>query len=729
MKPVQTGPLEDALFDTVLVANRGEIACRILRTLRMLGIRSVAVYSDDDADARHVREADEAVRLGAASPRQSYLSVPALLAACRQTGAQAVHPGYGFLSENAGFARALADEGIVFIGPGIQALELMGDKIRAKNHVRSHGVPVIPGTSEPGLTDAQLEEEAAAVGFPLLIKPSAGGGGKGMQAVEAMEDLPSALRSARRIAASAFGDDTLLLEHLVSAPRHIEVQVLADAHGNVIHLGERECSLQRRHQKVIEEAPSVLLDGPTRQRIGQAACGAARSVDYRGAGTVEFLVSGANPSEFFFMEMNTRLQVEHPVTEMVGGIDLVEEQIRIAAGQKLSRRQEEVTLDGHAVEARIYAEDPARGFLPASGTVQYLKEPSGPGVRVDSALYAGLVVSPAYDPLLAKVIAWGPDRATALRRLDRALAGTVVLGLATNTGYLGTLLNDDDVRAGRLDTSLIERRLPGLAFPGPGEADLAVAALMRIGALREGALQAGTAAAGGGTGGPWRQADGWRIGGCQGTVLSFAAPDALPATGAVPGDGAAPDPVRVTVTGPPGRQAVQVGNGPSRTAALAVEGTCAVLLLDGVRQVRTVVVHGSDYWVAGGCFAGRIQALSRTELMRGALAARAQTERPADPVLRSPMPGTVAAVAVENGAVVAAGQPVLSVEAMKMEHQISAPVDGVVSLALRPGDQVKAGQVLATIAPAEERQAEERQAGDTGPQNNAITEGAADARL
>ncbi len=425
------------LFGTVLVANRGEIACRVIRTLRALGIRSVAVYSDADDDARHVREADAAVRIGPASAAESYLNIEAIIQACRDTGAEAVHPGYGFLSENVDFARALEAAGITFIGPGVESLNVMGDKIRSKNHVAGYGVPVVPGIAEPGMTDAQLMEAAAAVGFPLLIKPSAGGGGKGMHIVERPEELEATLATARRVAASAFGDDTLFLERLVRTPRHIEVQVLADNHGNVIHLGERECSLQRRHQKVIEEAPSPLLDGlndggATRTRIGEAACQAARSVHYSGAGTVEFLVSDDAPDEFFFMEMNTRLQVEHPVTEMVTGVDLVEWQVRIAAGEELTVRQADVELNGHAVEARVYAEIPERNFMPSGGEVVLLDErgatfavlddlrypaiaaAADAEIRIDSSLVQGLEISSDYDPMVAKVIAWGADRKAAL---------------------------------------------------------------------------------------------------------------------------------------------------------------------------------------------------------------------------------------------------------------------------------------------------------------------------
>ncbi|WP_415783708.1 acetyl/propionyl/methylcrotonyl-CoA carboxylase subunit alpha, partial [Micrococcus flavus] len=385
------------LFDTVLVANRGEIAVRVICTLRRLGIRSVAVYSDADDDARHVREADLAVRLGPAPARESYLDIDAVVRAAVDTGAQAVHPGYGFLSENADFARALEAAGVVFVGPSVASLDAMADKIRAKETVSARGVPVVPGIADPTLTDEQILAEAERVGFPLLIKPSAGGGGKGMVAVHAADELPAALASARRTARSAFGDDTLLLERLITAPRHIEVQVFADTHGHTVHLGERECSLQRRHQKVIEEAPAPLLTGlahgaELRERLGKAAVDAAESVGYVGAGTVEFLVSDENPDEFFFIEMNTRLQVEHPVSEEVvrvrgEDLDFVELQLRIAAGQALGFAQQDVTLEGAAVEARVYAEDPANGFLPDAGPVLLWEPPQGEGVRVDTLLF------------------------------------------------------------------------------------------------------------------------------------------------------------------------------------------------------------------------------------------------------------------------------------------------------------------------------------------------------
>ncbi len=658
-------------FDTVLVANRGEIASRVIRSVRALGLRSVAVYSDADAGARHVLEADVAVRIGAAAPTGSYLSIPAVLEACRRTGAGAVHPGYGFLSENAAFADALRDAGIVFIGPSVHALDVMGDKIRSKNHVASSGVPVVPGIAEPGLSDADLLRAAGDVGFPLLIKPSAGGGGKGMHAVHRAEDLPEVLATARRVAARAFGDDTLFLERLVSRPRHIEVQVLADGHGTVIHLGERECSLQRRHQKVIEEAPSALLDEATRRRIGEAACAAARSVDYTGAGTVEFLVSDAAPDEFFFMEMNTRLQVEHPVTELVTGIDLVEWQIRVAAGEPLPFAQDDVRLTGHAVEARVYAETPEAGFLPSTGSVLALAEPAGEGVRVDSSLLPGGTVSSSYDPMLAKVIAWGTDRREALDRLDAALAGMVVLGVDTNIEYLRLLVNDDDVRAARLDTTLIERKLPGLAFRRVGAEDLALAAVLLV--------EAEPAAPGGS---PWHRGDGFRLGTPRPRAVTLEA------------DGATST-VRLLRTGHGWEATVE---GSAVTVAVDAGGAT----IDGLRTRRQYAVHGDTVWLGDAGWSARVRRPGRRELLDAALARITREEGAADPLVRSPMPGTVVSVSVEDGAMVEAGDVLVAVEAMKMEHQLTAALSGVVRLSLKPGDLVRAQQILATIEAAPE---------------------------
>ncbi|MDY6871306.1 MAG: acetyl/propionyl/methylcrotonyl-CoA carboxylase subunit alpha [Actinomycetota bacterium] len=651
-------------FDTVLVANRGEIAVRVIRTLRAMGIRSVAVYSDADAGARHVAEADVAVRIGPAAAHQSYLDVDAVLSAARRTGAQAVHPGYGFLSENADFAAALQAAGIVFIGPPVGAIQTMGDKIAAKAAVSAFGVPVVPGVSRPGLTDDHLIAGAGDVGFPVLVKPSAGGGGKGMRVVHDPAELPAALVSARREAAAAFGDDTLFLERLVLNPRHIEVQVLADRFGNVIHLGERECSLQRRHQKVIEEAPSPLLDEATRARIGAAACDTARSVDYAGAGTVEFIVSDDRPDEFFFMEMNTRLQVEHPVTEMVTGVDLVEQQLRVAAGEKLSIAQGDVALHGHAVEARVYAEDPGRGFLPTGGTVRALSEPVGAGIRVDSGLRVGAVVGSDYDPMLAKVIAHGADRPAALRALDRALAQTAVLGVDTNIEFLRFLLTDPDVVTGRLDTGLLDRRAPDYAPVAASDEDLIAAAAYLW--LRAWPAPGGDL---------WTVPTGWRIGDHAPTTHRLQSGDRTD---------------HVHLTGTPQAAGARVGGGETRSLSATLGGDRLVVTLDGLRADYLVAADGGLMWLAG---AGRTVAVAEVR----EAPVRRDDANTGDAELTSPMPGSVVAVGVGDGAEVASGTVVVTVEAMKMEHAMTAPVDGVVELLVAVGEQVKVGQPLARI--------------------------------
>jgi acetyl-CoA/propionyl-CoA carboxylase biotin carboxyl carrier protein len=658
-------------FDTILVANRGEIAVRVIRTLRAMGIRSVAVFSDADAHARHVAEADVAVRIGPAPARQSYLSTQALLSAIERTGAQAVHPGYGFLSENAQFAESLRSAGVAFIGPPVAAIQTMGDKISAKAAVSAFGVPVVPGISRPGLTDDDLIDGAAEVGFPVLVKPSAGGGGKGMRVVYDAGELPAALVSARREAASAFGDDTLFLERFVLNPRHIEVQVLADTHGGVVHLGERECSLQRRHQKVIEEAPSPLLDPETRARIGAAACDTARSVDYTGAGTVEFIVSADRPDEFFFMEMNTRLQVEHPVTEMVTGLDLVELQVRIAAGEKLPIAQQDIRLDGHAVEARVYAEDPARGFLPTGGDVIALQEPAGPGIRVDSGLVQGTVVGSDYDPMLAKVIAHAADRPSALRALDAALAETAVLGLTTNVEFLRFLLADPDVVAGDLDTGLLDRRLPDFTPVAPSDDELIATAAYRW--LRSWPSAPGS---------PWEVPSGWRIAGCAPTPIRLRAGERLD---------------HVWLTGSPAEATAVVEGGETRTLAASLDGDRLVVTIDGLRTDYLVAETGAQLWLAGGGRVAMVEEVREPPV-------RPDDEHSGDAELTSPMPGAVVAVGVTDGTTVTAGTVVVTVEAMKMEHALSAPVDGVVELLVGAGEQVKVGQVLARITATEEPQ-------------------------
>ncbi len=652
------------MFDSVLVANRGEIAVRVIRTLRRMGIRSVAVYSEADAGARHVVEADAAVLLGPAPARQSYLNIPAVVDAALRTGAQAVHPGYGFLSENAEFAAALAQAGIVFIGPPAAAIATMGDKITAKETVTRFGVPVVPGISRPGLSDAELIAGADDVGYPVLVKPSAGGGGKGMRMVTDRAELPAAIASSRRESAAAFGDDTLFLERFVLRPRHIEVQVLADSDGNVIHLGERECSLQRRHQKVIEEAPSALLDEATRTRIGAAACDTACSVDYLGAGTVEFIVSADRPDEFFFMEMNTRLQVEHPVTEMVTGWDLVEWQVRIAAGEKLSATQDDIELHGHAIEARVYAEDPANGFLPTGGTVLKLREPYDAGVRVDSGVYPGTVVGSDYDPMLAKVIAHGDDRAAALRGLDRALADTAVLGVVTNIDFLRFLLADDDVAAGRLDTGLLDRRV-GDYRPAAGEdAEFVAAAAYRW-------LQRWAGA----TGDPWTEPTGWRMGAHAPTLIRLRCGERTDHVG---------------ITGIPSAARADVEDGETHPLTVTLDDDVLTVTIDGLRTEYRVADAGHQIWLAGPDGVAVLDEVREAPV-------RPDDEHAGDAELISPMPGAVVAVNVPDGEQVSAGTVVVAVEAMKMEHSLTAPVDGLAEVLVAVGDQVTRGQPLVKI--------------------------------
>ncbi|MEV0845594.1 biotin carboxylase N-terminal domain-containing protein [Streptomyces sp. NPDC049954] len=648
------------MFDTVLIANRGEIAVRVIRTLRSLGIRSVAVYSDADAGARHVREADEAVRIGPAAAAESYLSIPALLTAARASGAQAVHPGYGFLAENAGFARACAEAGLVFIGPPAGAVELMGDKIHAKETVRAAGVPVVPGSSGSGLSDAELAEAAREIGMPVLLKPSAGGGGKGMRLVHEPARLAEEIAAARREARSSFGDDTLLVERWIERPRHIEIQVLADGHGNVVHLGERECSLQRRHQKIVEEAPSVLLDAATRAAMGEAAVQAARSCGYTGAGTVEFIVPGDDPSGYCFMEMNTRLQVEHPVTELVTGLDLVEWQVRVAAGERLPFTQDEIALTGHAVEARICAEtvtvlDGTVQFLPSGGTVLALREPDGDGLRTDSGLSEGVEVGSAYDPMLSKVVAYGPDRETALRRLRAALARTVTLGVPTNAGFVRRLLAHPRVVSGDLDTGLVESEAAGLIPDEVPEAVYLAAAAVRAAAL---------VPAEAGPPDPFAALDGWRLGGpAKPLLVPLRVPGEEPVTYEAPADAEVTD-TEVTVT------------------------------VDG-RRVR---------FVRAGQWLGRDGDAWEVRDHDPVLAAlRAAGGGPGAEALTAPMPGTVTVVKAQVGDVVSAGQSLLVVEAMKMEHVISAPHGGTLTeLAVRAGSTVAMDEVLAVVtAPAE----------------------------
>jgi acetyl-CoA carboxylase biotin carboxylase subunit len=496
------------MITRILIANRGEIAVRIIRACREMGIRTVAVYSEADASAPHVWLADEAIAIGPADAARSYLNVERILEAARRSGAQAIHPGYGFLAENAAFAAACREAGVTFIGPPAEAIRLLGDKSRARRLAASAGVPVIPAVDQPGAGDGALRDAALRLGLPVLLKAAAGGGGRGMRVVRRVEELGAAAASARREALAAFGDGALIVEKLVERARHVEVQILADGYGRVVHLGERECSIQRRHQKLIEESPSPAVDARLRAALGEAAVAIARAGGYRNAGTVEFLLT--DDGRFYFLEVNARLQVEHPVTEAVTGLDLVREQIRLADGEPIARAQEDVAWRGHAIECRVYAEDPEAGFAPSAGRVLHLFEPSGPGVRIDSGIGPGQAISLAYDPLLSKIIVWAPDRPQAVRRMAQALREYALLGCLTNLPYLRAVVTHPEFVAGRLSTGFLAEHLAAWRRPAPPPEIVAMAA----------ALAAFTAAApppGSGAGrgasraGPWDRLRGWRI--------------------------------------------------------------------------------------------------------------------------------------------------------------------------------------------------------------------------
>ena len=658
------------MFDSVLVANRGEIAVRVIRTLNALGIRSIAVYSDADADAPHVALADEAVRIGPAAPAKSYLSSERVIRAALEVGAQAIHPGYGFLSENAAFARVCAREGITFIGPPPEAIELLGDKVRAKLAAQEAGVPILPGLQRQGLTDEEILHFAAEPDrFPLMVKAAAGGGGRGMRVVREIGELTDALAAARREALAGFGDDGLLVERYVERARHIEVQLLADAHGTVLHLGERECSLQRRHQKVLEESPSPAVGPELRERLGRAAADIARRAGYVGAGTAEFLVPFDDPDAFAFLEVNARLQVEHPVTEAVTGLDLVEQQLRVAAGEPLTITQDDVRLTGHAIEVRVCAEDPGVGFLPATGRIVAYREPRGTGVRVDSGVRLGSEVGGSYDSLLLKLIATGSDREESLERLLRALKDLRLLGVTTNAGYLARLVSAAEVRAGDLDTGLLER---GVAEPLPTprearEAAIATAAIETLALADRGA-----------GGDPWDALPGWRITGEAGVEWQLE-----PAAGK--------DAISVHVLGDPGRARVRTGGQELRMSASdAGEGRVRVEL-DGRARLWDHAVLGAERWVAAGpdAFAHRLVEL----VVEGA---SAET----DGALEAPMPGSVLSVRVAAGDQVLEGDVLVVVESMKMELTLTAPHDATVQeVRVSAGDQVTQGQSLVELEP------------------------------
>jgi acetyl-CoA/propionyl-CoA carboxylase biotin carboxyl carrier protein len=650
------------LFDTLLVANRGEIAVRIMRTLRTMGIRSVAVYSEADRRAPYLAEADLAVAIGGPA---SYLDVERIVAAAVSSGAGGIHPGYGFLAENPDLSRRCAEVGIAFIGPPPEAIALMGDKIRAKATVAAAGVPVVPGGGAAGLTDAELAATATDIGLPVLLKPAAGGGGKGMRRVSDQAELLTAIAAARREAVGAFGDDTLLVERLVSPARHIEVQIFADGYGQVCSLGERECSLQRRHQKIVEESPCLFLDPATRSAMGAAAVEAARACGYVNAGTVEFILPADRLDDFYFMEMNTRIQVEHPVTEAVLGLDLVEWQVRVAAGERIPWAPTGPAPRGHAVEARVYAEDPRRGFLPATGTVLRLAEAGAlDHVRVDSALQVGSVIGPDYDPMLAKVIAWGDDRPAALTRLGTALAATLVLGVTTNVGFLRRLVAHPDVVAGRLDTDLVEAIATEVAGPAAPADVVATAAL----------LQPLLARPPGPTVDPWDLADGWRVNGQADTTSRWQV------------DGEVVDAVLAN-------GGVAVGDGGPAEARADLVGDDVVVEVGGISTRYAFATDGDSLWLGRNGDGWHL-----TELRETVDHSRLSTSGAG--TLRSPMPGTVLAVYVGPGETVRAGQPLMTVEAMKMEHVIAAPVDGSVGeILVKAGDSVRLDQALAVVNP------------------------------
>ncbi len=657
------------MFDTILIANRGEIACRVIRTARRLGIRTVAVYSAADAGARHVAMADEAHAIGPAPARDSYLNVASILDAARRSGAQAIHPGYGFLSENAEFAAACADAGVVFIGPPPDAIRAMGSKSAAKSLMQRAGVPLVPGYHGADQDPVHLANEAAHIGYPVLIKASAGGGGKGMRVVEDAAGFDEALALAKGEARSSFGDDTVLIERYLTRPRHIEIQVFADTHGNVVSLFERDCSIQRRHQKVVEEAPAPGMDTARRTSMGEAACAAARAIGYVGAGTVEFIVESG---EFFFMEMNTRLQVEHPVTEMITGQDLVEWQIQVASGAPLPLPQDQLRIDGHAIEVRIYAEDPDRDFMPAVGTLLHLKPPAETAhVRVDTGVRAGDAISVHYDPMIAKLIVWDRDRPAAVRRLSRALSEYEVVGVQTNLGLLRRIAAHPAFGAAELDTGFIARHGAALLpEPAPAPAIALAAAAMEV--LRHRAQATEIAAARSQDPfSPWNLATAWRMNGDGYQDLLLAEGDVVHAIRAHPRtDGS----VRLDLPGG------------------SVEAYGATI--DGVHQALPVIRDGAALTVI---LDGTNHELILVDPLAPALVDTAGGDR-----LMAPMPGRVIDVLIRPGDTVARGDVLLVLEAMKVQMRLSAPRAGIVDAVLAAaGDLVDDGAELVRFAPVE----------------------------
>jgi 3-methylcrotonyl-CoA carboxylase alpha subunit len=672
------------MLKSVLIANRGEIACRVIRTARRLGLRTVAVYSTADRGALHVRMADEAVGIGPAAARESYLDGDKLLAVAKQHGCRSIHPGYGFLSENAEFARACESAGIVFIGPPASAIDRMGSKSEARRLMAAAGVPVLPGYDDDDQSDARLLAAAKTLQYPLLIKPTAGGGGKGMRIVRAAAEFAEALAGARREAAKSFGDDRVLLERFVEKGRHVEIQVFADAHGNAVHLYERDCSLQRRHQKVIEEAPAPGLADTTRAAMGAAAVAAAKAVGYRGAGTVEFLFDGA---EFYFLEMNTRLQVEHPVTEMITGLDLVEWQLRVAAGERLPLEQMAIPRRGHAVEARLYAEDPERGFLPSTGRLSRLRFPAAaPGVRIDAGVEEGDEVTVHYDPMIAKLIVWAPDRASAIEKLQHALETTEVEGVRTNARFLWQILGAPAVRAGDVSTRLLETD-PSLAQgvdPHEIHAAWLIAAAARLQSMPGDDLGAAHYAAS-----PWEAATGFRLNGAASVRVALR----LDANGAPASVAESrplqhwlsfrrePEGLAVVLDGKPHRVTLR------RTAPDVLEG-----YVDGHPVRARVELDHGRLIVRRHCL--RFDFVEDT-------GAEHHVSAEHEGHFRAPMPGHVLDVRVQVGQQVEQGAVLLVLEAMKMEHSLTAPwAANVVEVKVQKGQRVEEGTDLVRLEPA-----------------------------
>jgi len=659
-------------FKTILIANRGEIACRVIRTARALGYATVAVHSDADADAPHVALADDAIAIGPAPAAQSYLDPDRILDAARQSGADAVHPGYGFLSENAGFARACQAAGLTFIGPGADAIELMGNKAAAKRRMIEAGVPCVPGYEGTEQDDGVLEAEAAKIGFPIMVKAAAGGGGRGMRLVRQAADLKDALAAARSEALGAFGSDELILERAVERPRHVEIQVFADTQGGVIHLGERDCSVQRRHQKVIEEAPSPAVDADLRRRMGEAAVEAARAIGYVGAGTVEFLL--ADDGQFYFLEMNTRLQVEHPVTEMVTGLDLVALQIQVAEGLPLGLAQSDVRLNGHAIEARLYAEDPAAGFLPQTGTVRAWQPAEGPGLRIDAGIMTGQEITPHYDPMLAKVIAWGETREAARHRLIKGLRETELFGPVTNQGFLIDILSAERFAEGDATTAFIDEEFePGnLAGPAAGLHEAAMAAVILFRAERDRAHAASVAV--------------------SDALLDWSSANELASHYVLDS----------------GDETFDLGVGPQGDGLYIVSRETENILI----QLQHIGAGRAQLRLDGRrlepCFdlpaPGRIDIAlgGRTFLFRNriAFAGGAEAETGGGRVT-APMHGTLLDVLVAPGDAVTAGSRLAVLEAMKMQHDIVAAIDGTVTAVhARKDAQAASGELLLEIEPA-----------------------------